>query len=135
MTDPENKQIRDAYENGTGHFSEKDLDKVLADEKNAQKKASHLGNLFLEFQLLWSLLKDYKTGKYRNIPWKLIASVGFAVAYLILPADVIPDFIPGIGYLDDAAVFGLVLAGFKSEIEAYRKWKNSPDNSSGKDHP
>lgn len=33
-----------------------------------------------------------------------------ALAYFVLPTDVIPDFIPGIGYTDDAAVFAAALA-------------------------
>jgi uncharacterized membrane protein YkvA (DUF1232 family) len=38
-------------------------------------------------------------------------AVGLAVtgAYLASPIDLIPDFIPVIGYLDDAVVLGLVL--------------------------
>ena len=33
-----------------------------------------------------------------------------ALAYFVLPMDVIPDFIAGIGYTDDAAVIAAVLA-------------------------
>jgi uncharacterized membrane protein YkvA (DUF1232 family) len=32
-----------------------------------------------------------------------------ALAYFVLPADVIPDFIAGLGYTDDAAVFGALM--------------------------
>ena len=53
----------------------------------------------------------------------LIAAVVFALVYLIAPVDVIPDFLPLVGYVDDTAVFGLLLAGFKSDIGAYRRWK------------
>jgi uncharacterized membrane protein YkvA (DUF1232 family) len=33
-----------------------------------------------------------------------------ALAYFVLPTDVIPDFIAGLGYTDDAAVFAALLA-------------------------
>ena len=57
--------------------------------------------------------------------WKFIAAIVFALVYLIAPVDVIPDFIPLVGYIDDTAVFGLLLAGFRSDIDAYRRWKES----------
>jgi uncharacterized membrane protein YkvA (DUF1232 family) len=35
--------------------------------------------------------------------------LGIAVAYLLLPFDLIPDFIPVIGHLDDVLVVGLLV--------------------------
>ena len=52
-----------------------------------------------------------------------LAAIGFAVAYLVSPIDVIPDFIPILGFVDDAAVFSLTLAAFQSEIDTYKEWK------------
>jgi uncharacterized membrane protein YkvA (DUF1232 family) len=33
-----------------------------------------------------------------------------ALAYFVLPTDAVPDFIAGLGYTDDAAVFAAMLA-------------------------
>jgi uncharacterized membrane protein YkvA (DUF1232 family) len=33
-----------------------------------------------------------------------------ALAYFVLPTDAVPDFIAGLGYTDDAAVFTAMLA-------------------------
>ena len=33
-----------------------------------------------------------------------------ALAYFVLPTDAVPDFIAGLGYTDDAAVFAAILA-------------------------
>ena len=42
-----------------------------------------------------------------------------ALVYFCDPEDLIPDSIPGIGYLDDAIMIELVLRELKHEIEAY----------------
>jgi len=42
-----------------------------------------------------------------------------ALAYFADPDDMIPDRVPGIGYLDDAIMVELVVQDLKHEIEAY----------------
>jgi uncharacterized membrane protein YkvA (DUF1232 family) len=44
------------------------------------------------------------------------------LAYFVDPDDLIPDRIPGLGYLDDAIMVELVLQELKHEIEAYQKF-------------
>ena len=122
MNDSEKEQVGQAFQYGAENFSEKDLDKVMADSETAEKKGGKLGKQFENFKLLWSLLKDYYNKDYPNAPWKLIAAIGFAVAYLISPIDVIPDVLPVVGFVDDASVFALVMAGFDSDIKAYKAW-------------
>lgn len=41
-----------------------------------------------------------------RVPKRVKVEVGAAAAYLVLPIDVIPDFIPGLGQLDDVAIVG-----------------------------
>jgi uncharacterized membrane protein YkvA (DUF1232 family) len=41
-----------------------------------------------------------------RVPRRVKYEVAAAAAYLLLPFDVIPDFIPGFGQLDDVAVIG-----------------------------
>ncbi len=121
MNDRECEKVNEAYARGCENFTESQLDEVLSEDKLAHEKAANLGGFFEEFELLWQMLKDYRSGAYRDVPWKFIAAVGFAIFYLLNPFDVVPDVLPVIGYVDDAAVFGLVLSSFKSEIGKYKK--------------
>ena len=125
MKEQEKERVNQAFEHGTRDFSQKDLEKVMADADVAEEKGGKLGDQIENFKVLWSLLKDYYNGTYRNVPWKFIAAIGFAVAYLISPIGVIPDFIPLVGFVDDAAVFGLVVKSFMYEIEEYKTWKKT----------
>ena len=43
-----------------------------------------------------------------------------ALAYFSEPEDLIPDSIPGLGFLDDAIMIELVVRELKHEIEAYQ---------------
>ena len=54
-----------------------------------------------------------------RLPQKDTARVLNALAYFTEPEDLIPDHIPGIGYLDDAIMIELVVRELKHEIEAY----------------
>ncbi len=61
-----------------------------------------LRNLFLKFKrellLYRNILADPRTPRVTKI------LLGSAVAYAITPVDLIPDFIPVIGHLDDAII-------------------------------
>ena len=51
--------------------------------------------------------------------WSKLAGL-FAVAYVVWPFDLIPDFIPVIGWLDDVGVVGLIVAFYIRQISDHR---------------
>jgi uncharacterized membrane protein YkvA (DUF1232 family) len=51
------------------------------------------------------------------------------LAYFVDPDDLIPDRIPGLGYLDDAIMVELVLQELRHEIEAYQKFCEFQESS------
>ena len=59
----------------------------------------------------------------RDRDWRLEgadrARILDAIAYFVDPDDLIPDRIPGIGYLDDAIMVELVARELMHELEAY----------------
>ena len=59
-----------------------------------------------------------------DIEWRLphqdAARVLNALAYFAEPEDLIPDHIPGLGFLDDAIMIELVVRELKHEMEAYQ---------------
>ncbi|WP_439883066.1 YkvA family protein [Pontibacter sp. MBLB2868] len=69
------------------------------------------------------LVKAYVNGDYRNVSKKSMI-VGVAVLlYLVTPLDIIPDFIPGIGLLDDLSLMAWFIDAFHKEITKFTDWE------------
>ena len=55
-------------------------------------------------KFLWHLVRDPR------VPWTVKAALAGLAAYLASPIDLIPDWIPGAGYLDDALLVAFVVS-------------------------
>lgn len=65
-------------------------------------------NLKSELRFYRLVLEDPRTPKFAKL------LLGIAISYTLLPFDLIPDFIPVIGYLDDVVIVGgLVMLAMK----------------------
>ena len=83
------------------------------DETNMQSKSGVLSEIGRNAQLVWHLLTDRRV----SLLTKLLIP-GLMVGYLIVPTDLLPDFIPLLGQLDDLAILAL---GIKLFIEVCPK--------------
>lgn len=125
LNETDTSRVNAAFDAGRKNVSEKDFDEVLDREEEFNEKGSKLGDMWDNAKLLFQMLKDYKAGKYTDVPWSLIAAIVFAVVYFFSPIDVVPDVIPFLGYVDDVAVFGILLKTFADQIAAYKTWRAS----------
>ena len=55
----------------------------------------------------------------------MCAMIILTLVYVFSPIDIIPDCIPGIGLVDDAAMVGFCIAAARSDIEDFRVWARS----------
>jgi uncharacterized membrane protein YkvA (DUF1232 family) len=62
-------------------------------------------------------------GKYRKAPWRTGIMLVMFTVYLLVPLDFILDAIPVLGYVDDAAVFGVLLAAAKRDVDKFLEWE------------
>jgi uncharacterized membrane protein YkvA (DUF1232 family) len=48
-----------------------------------------------------------------------------ALLYVLSPVDLVPDFIPGIGMIDDVVVLALLLQSLAQDLAAFRAWEQT----------
>jgi len=86
-------------------------------EAFAQK---HKGTAWYDsFIILYNMVtdSDFKLSKQAYL------TIAGALAYVVLPIDIIPDFIPGVGFIDDVFVIGFVMKSLSDEIERFKLYK------------
>lgn len=119
--------VSEAYvEDEVTKIDEKDVEVVIKNEDAINKKFSGANSLKKYAQLgkiLIGMLKDIKSGTYQQIPWFTIATIVLALLYVLNPLDVIPDFIPGLGYIDDVAVLGICIGWIETDLHKYLDFK------------
>jgi uncharacterized membrane protein YkvA (DUF1232 family) len=87
---------------------------------------------FYKFQdsliALVRMMRAWIKGDYKNISKKSIVAVVAALIYFINPLDLIPDFIPIIGQLDDVFILSYMIKSLNKEIERFMAWEQENAN-------
>lgn len=82
-----------------------------------------LWQLALDARTFFSMARDWMNGSYKNVSAKTLALSIIGLAYFVSPVDIIPDWILGIGQIDDALVLAIVLSCMHEQLENYREWR------------
>ncbi len=76
-------------------------------DNDVQKRLIMLLNLPRSVPLVWNLAWD------KRVQWpNKLLFLGGALAYFLMPYDIIPDWVPLLGQLDDLAVLFLLMERF-----------------------
>lgn len=76
-----------------------------------------------EFRTLLRLIRAYATGEYRDVPFETMVPVVAAIVYVVSPIDLIPEFIPGVGGLDDLTVITYALRNVRDQLDKFIAWE------------
>lgn len=103
---------------------------------NDKEKMQNLLNRFKEFfnnnsleeikdnmKEAFNYVSDVFSGRYKDYSMTALITLVAGMVYVVSPIDIIPDFIPIVGFTDDITVFLFVLKSVNDELERYRKSK------------
>jgi len=72
-----------------------------------------------DLKTLWHVVTHLDCAKTVFSAMDISLIIG-GIIYVVIPLDAMPDFIPGIGLLDDIAVLNFVLSRLQDKLEEYR---------------
>ena len=107
---------------------------LLRAVEQATRKAAALRNpprlkaVLEELRAMLDLLKASATGAYHGLSKANLLLIAGAVVYFLMPTDLLPDFIFGAGYVDDAMVITWVITTAREELDRFKRWRAASDS-------
>ncbi len=100
------------------------------------RTAERLAGVRSQLIMMLELLKAWTRGEYQEVSKTALLSIAGALLYFVAPFDAIPDFLLGLGLIDDVAVIGFVVKQVQQELEAFRMWQQAqPQNPHDEELP
>jgi uncharacterized membrane protein YkvA (DUF1232 family) len=125
----DNIVLEEALSKNMGEATEivQDVDRIERLLERVERKLTLIpivGEKLSDVPVLISLVRAYARKQYMDVPIGSIIAIVAALLYLINHFDLIPDSIPVVGYLDDAAVITFVTTTLvHDDVEEYRAWR------------
>ena len=109
--------------NGFDTYTQDDANKVMDNADRIEKIVSNgsLSKFMKDVKLYFRMLSDVFSRRYTRVPKGTVAAIIGTLLYVLSPVDLIPDVIPVVGYLDDAAVLALCLKFARHDVDEYKR--------------
>lgn len=107
--------------------NDKEMNKFLDQVGDKIGMVSGLKDKIKDIPLIVSLIKAYIHKEYREIPVGSLIGLIASLIYFLSPIDLIPDLLPGIGYIDDFTVIAIAIRFAYTDIEDFKKWQQEQE--------
>ena len=125
------EEVEQELNQNADNVSQEQVKKTLENQSKLElifKHVKKLAEYWEDVKVVFSLIKDYVAGNYTKAPWRTIAVLVAALAYVLSPFDLVPDFIPLIGWSDDCLCLAGALAFAKMDLDEYKAWKQAQNS-------
>ena len=95
------------------HFSNKENDRPMSQEVKDK------------FKTLLRLIRALYKKEYKDFPWGSLVKATATIIYLVSPLDLIPDFIPFVGMMDDFALISWTIGSLGKDIQDFENWEQA----------
>jgi uncharacterized membrane protein YkvA (DUF1232 family) len=95
-------------------------------ERAAVVPAPKLAAFRAQIELALDIVRDHLRGECPQIPYRTISLMAAALSYFVEHLDVVPDFLPQVGAVDDAVVMEVACQLGRDGLQRYCDWKGRP---------
>lgn len=118
------EELENGYEEAERILNDPDkIEKLLQRLEKKLKVIPVAGDALAIIPIMISLVRNYVKKEYTDVPLGSILAIISTTIYVVSQLDLIPDFIPIAGYLDDLAVISACLKLVKTDLDEYIKWR------------
>lgn len=98
-----------------------DVKQKIDDIRNdSEERTSFIYKLLL----ITRMIRAHIRGEYNAFSTSTVLTLVFALVYFIVPLDLIPDFIPGLGLTDDISIVYMIFKSIADDIARFQHWES-----------
>ena len=104
--------------------------------KKASQKAGNqsvkeaFGAYLADLLTLIRMAKAWLSKSYQDVSTQTIIYAIVAIVYFLTPTDFLPDFMLGLGFIDDIAVLRWVVKLIKKDLDKFKAWEQEKNKES-----
>lgn len=118
--------LKDNMDNAKAYLDDDvKMEALFQDFEKKLGQIPKIGSKAADIAVLCSMIRAYAKKQYTDVSIATILLSVAALIYVVNPMDVVPDFMIGIGQLDDAAAIVLVLQMIQMDLNKYKKWQEA----------
>lgn len=103
------------------------LKHLLAQVRDRLDKVSHnpkVQEALEPIMVFKRMIQAHRKGQFK-VSKKTLGLIVLGLVYFITPLDIIPDFLPIIGFADDLSVLIAIYQSVKHEVEEFKSWEKN----------